>query len=64
MLVDALLAADPVLNISASIEDPAAYSHLTDSILREIERSKDPVPMVFNFNIARDWPHRKIFFVA
>lgn len=43
MVVDALLAADPILNISGRISDPERYIYLTDSILEEIERSTDPL---------------------
>ena len=43
MVVDALVAADPVLKLSAKIDDPDEYLHLTDSILETIENSKDPV---------------------
>lgn len=43
MIVDALLAADPVLKISERIDDPAKYLYLTDGILQEIEQSTDPV---------------------
>eukprot|EP00741_Cyanophora_paradoxa_P004045 tig00000760_g3929.t1 len=39
---DALLAADPHLGISAAIDDPAEYAKLTDAILWEIRRSRDP----------------------
>ncbi|KAJ3079733.1 SAM domain and HD [Quaeritorhiza haematococci] len=41
MLTDAMLAADPFLHISDRVEDPKQYVHLTDSIITEIERSKD-----------------------
>jgi len=41
MVVDALLAADPILDISSRISDPERYLYLTDSILEEIERSAD-----------------------
>lgn len=42
MIVDALLAADPILDISGRIVDPERYLYLNDSILEEIERSTDP----------------------
>ena len=42
MLVDALLAADPYLKMSAMIDNPDEYLYLTDAILKEIERSKVP----------------------
>ena len=42
MVVDALLAADPILDISSRIFDPERYLHLTDSILEQIECSDDP----------------------
>ncbi|KAJ3409877.1 SAM domain and HD [Chytridiales sp. JEL 0842] len=42
MLVDALLAANPYMEISSAINDVKQYSNLTDSIIREIERSTKP----------------------
>ena len=42
MVVDALLAADPILDISGRIDDPSRYLYLTDSILEQIECSDDP----------------------
>ncbi|KAJ3110803.1 SAM domain and HD [Phlyctochytrium bullatum] len=42
MIVDALLAADPYLKISSTIDDMARYTYLSDSILNEIERSTAP----------------------
>lgn len=43
MLVDALVAADPVLKLSDAITNPERYLHLTDSVVEEIERSTNPV---------------------
>ncbi|ORZ14001.1 HD phosphohydrolase domain-containing protein [Absidia repens] len=40
MITDALLAADPHLNISSAVHNPEDYLNLTDDILRSIERSK------------------------
>ncbi|KAI9002319.1 hypothetical protein BC832DRAFT_593626 [Gaertneriomyces semiglobifer] len=42
MLSEALLAADAPLGLSASVDDMRQYMFLTDSILKEIERSSDP----------------------
>ena len=42
MLVEAMLKADPYLEISQKIDDPSDYMYLTDSIIKEIERSKAP----------------------
>ncbi|KAJ2553691.1 hypothetical protein EV175_002851 [Coemansia sp. RSA 1933] len=42
MVVDAMLIADPVLNISNAVSDPAQYQLLTDDIVRDIERSREP----------------------
>ncbi|KAG0052557.1 SAM domain and HD [Gryganskiella cystojenkinii] len=42
MLTDALLAADSVMGISQSIFSGEDYLHLTDDIIRQIERSKEP----------------------
>jgi deoxynucleoside triphosphate triphosphohydrolase SAMHD1 len=53
MVVDALLAADPILKLSEQITDPDRYVFLTDSIIEEIERSSRPVglyrPIPHNF---------------
>lgn len=43
MLVDALVAADPILKLSDRVFNPAEYVNLTDHIQTEIEQSKDPV---------------------
>ncbi|KIJ33206.1 hypothetical protein M422DRAFT_35579 [Sphaerobolus stellatus SS14] len=40
MIVDALIRADPYLQISGRINNPKRYTHLTDDILLEIERSE------------------------
>jgi len=45
MLTDALLAADSVMGISSAIFHGEDYLHLTDDIIRQIERSKDPVSL-------------------
>ncbi|KAK3811980.1 MAG: HD phosphohydrolase domain-containing protein [Benniella sp.] len=42
MLTDALLSADRVMGISAAITRPEEYLHLTDDIVRQIERSREP----------------------
>lgn len=42
MIVDALMLADPVMRISESIDDPEQYTFMTDSILKDIEKSRDP----------------------
>jgi hypothetical protein len=43
MIVDALLAADPHMDISSRIYDPARFTYLSDDILLEVERSTAPV---------------------
>lgn len=43
MIVDALLAAEPVFHLAEAIDDPAKYLHVTDSIIEDIERRDDPV---------------------
>lgn len=40
MLADALLAADGYLHISSSVDDMSRYQHITDSIIKQIERSQ------------------------
>ncbi|KAG0379889.1 SAM domain and HD [Mortierella sp. AD032] len=42
MLTDALLAADSVMGISQAIFNGEQYLHLTDDIIRQIERSPEP----------------------
>ena len=43
MIIDALLAADPYMQIAKCIEQPSEYISLTDDIMPFIERTKDPV---------------------
>lgn len=43
MIIDAMLKADPVLNISNAIDDPKQYLHLTDNIIWEIQKSTSSV---------------------
>lgn len=45
MLTDALLAADSVMGISQAIFHGDQYLHLTDDIIRQIERSREPVSL-------------------
>ncbi|TPX34637.1 hypothetical protein SmJEL517_g02664 [Synchytrium microbalum] len=42
MLVDALLAADEVLGISAKVDEPESFLSLDDTIIHQIEYSKNP----------------------
>ncbi|KAF9116378.1 SAM domain and HD [Mortierella sp. AM989] len=42
MLTDALLAADSIMGISSAIFSGENYLHLTDDIVRQIERSREP----------------------
>lgn len=41
MVIDAMLHADPVLNISGAIHDKRAYMLLTDCVLKKIEETQD-----------------------
>jgi HD superfamily phosphohydrolase len=43
MIVDALLAADSFMDISGAVDDMERYTYMTDSILKEIEKSKADV---------------------
>ncbi|GAB5590351.1 hypothetical protein Unana1_05251 [Umbelopsis nana] len=42
MITDVLVAADPVLGISKSVDDPRQYLKLTDDVLKTIEHSECP----------------------
>ncbi|KAJ3154480.1 SAM domain and HD [Geranomyces michiganensis] len=42
MVTEALLAADKYLGISSSVDDMTRYVHITDAIIKEIERSSAP----------------------
>ncbi|KAJ1646180.1 hypothetical protein LPJ64_002325 [Coemansia asiatica] len=42
MIVDAMTIANPVLNIAGAVYDPNLYQGLTDDVLRDIERSREP----------------------
>lgn len=46
MLVDALVAADPILKLSDTIYDAEKYLFVTDSVVEEIERSTNPVSVL------------------
>ncbi|KAG8930411.1 hypothetical protein FRC02_004243 [Tulasnella sp. 418] len=59
MIVEALIAAEPVYHMADKIDDPSEYLLLTDSILEEIERSKDP-RLEESRRIIRDLRRRKI----
>ena len=43
MITDAMLEADPYLHISDAITDPREYVNLTDAVLHDIAKSKEPV---------------------
>ena len=43
MVVDALLAAEPVMHFANYVNDPERYLHLTDSITELIQMSDDRV---------------------
>ena len=43
MIVDAIIKAEPFLNLKESINDPKDYLRVTDSILERIEFSSEPV---------------------
>lgn len=43
MIVDALVSAEPAMNIARRLENPKKYLYLTDRIQTEIEASEDPV---------------------
>ena len=57
---DALVAADPVLHLADSIDDPAQYATLTDCVLRQIEFSKDP-RLAHARQIVLDIRRRKLY---
>ena len=46
MVVDALLAAEPVMHFAGYITNPDRYLHLTDSIIELIQMSNDRVSLV------------------
>ena len=43
MIIDALIAAEKVLNISGDVKDAKKYINLTDDVLLRVERSTEPV---------------------
>jgi hypothetical protein len=49
MVVDALLLADPFMNISERIDQPERFTFLNDGILEEVERSTDEVDICSAF---------------
>ena len=42
MLVDALIAAEKILNISEDVRDPKKFINLTDDVILRVERSTEP----------------------
>jgi hypothetical protein len=46
MVVDALLAAEPVMHFAGYVTKPEKYLHLTDSIIELIQMSDDQVSSV------------------
>jgi len=46
MVVDALLAAEPVMHFADYVTNPERYLHLTDSIIELIQMSDDRVSSV------------------
>ncbi|PPR04920.1 hypothetical protein CVT24_007164 [Panaeolus cyanescens] len=76
MIIDALLAADPHMNIVQRIDNPKSYLYLTDSILERIEESEsdelEPARAIIDRIRVRDlyqcvdykcisWPARRPF---
>jgi hypothetical protein len=55
MIVDAFLKADQELSISCAINDPEQYMYLTDSILKDIERSKSEVSQHISAHMIDDY---------
>lgn len=43
MIVDALMAAEPVMNLTARVYDAKRFRYLTDAIITEIEQSDNSV---------------------
>jgi HD superfamily phosphohydrolase len=43
MIIDALLAAEPHMQIARRIRDPKKFLYLTDSIMDRIQESEEPV---------------------
>ncbi|KAG8968881.1 hypothetical protein FRC03_005754 [Tulasnella sp. 419] len=60
MIVEALIAAEPVYQLSDAIEDPKKYLHITDSILEEIERKIDDPRLEKSQRILRNLRKRLI----
>ena len=47
MIIDALIAAEPIMKIAGQIDDPKRYVHLTDDIMARIESTDHPVRKPF-----------------
>jgi len=47
MVFDALEAADPILKISESVDDPEIFMYKNDNIITTIESSPQPVRLQF-----------------
>lgn len=53
MLVDALLAAEPIMHFADHVTNPEKYLHLTDSIIELIQMSDDEVNCAPLFFLSR-----------
>jgi len=49
MIVDALLASEPVMHFADYVTNPEKYLHLTDSIIELIQMSSDRVSLSHSF---------------
>lgn len=71
MIVDALLAAEPVLKFARHIDNPEKFLYLTDNIMSEILSSDKPVsqypysflPLVMIY-LLRNWPSHEQYSIV
>jgi hypothetical protein len=50
MIVDALLLAEPHMQIANRVNDPERFLYLTDHIMKEIEMSQQPVGLLISYD--------------
>lgn len=55
MLIDALLAAEPILHIAEDVFNPQKFLHLTDHIMSRIEASDEPVSQSLQYSTGNNY---------
>ena len=57
MIVDALIAAEKVLNIAGDVRSPKKFINLTDDVILRVERSTEPVSPLSSCTVLHPFNH-------